>query len=589
MARAELRFDEIRAQLGQPGDGVFRDIGWLQDSFAEPEDFFEELLDHHKARATTSVKSTQAAGYDLYHDLVVRHSFAPQLAFAFLDHDGALRTHSYAQLHAICSARCLAWAAQGVQAGQRVCIVAPMGIDLVVALLCALRLGLAVSLLPPQGPDFLARRLKALPDARIVAHKSYLPLLGAHRQPARLLSDESPRPLSSTAEATSHTYEPDAPLLTLFSPLHEPSHEPVELSAEDAYHSALRDGLLIFQLQPGMGIAAPEHHLLQHQPALLLSTFLCGAAFLHVSARALAQGGPAIDELPLRVLIMNSASREVMLGHRGRQLPSLDLIVTNPQERPAPQAWQDFTRRFGLDSVPQAALCYEAAAGGSFLFSLRRAGAAPELLQPAPGVPFELLRPDDSGEPAQSGYGLFEPLPDSPGVLLSRREQSFVYAGPAQPTRRGRTYPVAEVEELAGTLPFVLGASLYMPGGDSDVVCLMLFTGPEPRAVAESLEVRREQAVRELIRVRLGAEFLPTAIELYAMFPRSRPGAPGQIDHEWCQRQYQQSALRDREVHPLFRLLDRLRAACTRPLWTDVVEKTASPAAGAKKSGGTSP
>jgi hypothetical protein len=577
LAGLEFRFDDIRAQLRQPGDGGFRDINWLKESHAAPRDFFTELLRYHTARAGTPVKSTAEAGYDLYHDLVVRHSFATRLAFAFIDHEGALHTQSYAQLHARCTARCSAWAAQGVRPRQSLCIVAPMGLELLTALLCGLRMGLAVSLLPPLGADFMTRRLQALPDARIVAHASYLPLLGAHAEPTRLLASE-PRPLAtSVAEATSHTYEPDEPALALFSPLHEPSSEPVELTAAEAYLKALRDGLLLFQLQPGMGLAAPEHHFLQHQPALLLATLLQGAAFLHLSARALAQGGAAIEDLPLRVLLMNSAARDVMLSQHGRALNGLDLWLMNPQERPAPQAWRDFTQRFGIEAVSAAAFGYEAAVGGSFLFSMRCRGAPPELLQPAPGLPFSLLRPDDSGEASHTGYGVFEPLADSPGVLLSRRESAFVYAGPVQPARHGRSYPASEVEALVSSLPFVIGVSVYMAGGDSAAIALLVFTGPEPRDVAESLSARRELALREHIRVRLGDEAMPGTIELYAMFPRSRNGV---LDHDWCQRQYAQSQLRDREAHPLYRVLDRLRAACTRPLWTDTAERMS-------KAGGT--
>jgi hypothetical protein len=340
---------------------------------------------------------------------------------------------------------------------------------------------------------------------------------------------------------------------------------------------ALRDGLLLLQLQPGMGIAAPDHYLLQYQPALLLATLLQGAAYLHLSAQDIVRGGPALEDLPLRVLILHPLARDIMLERKARSLSSLELFLLSVREQPTAQPYRDWTRRFGAEGIAAAAFAYDAAVGGSYLFSLRRAGAPPELLQPAPGLDFELEQPDESGEPARAGYGVFEPLPESPGVLLSRRDNAYVYAGPVEPTRGGRPYPAREVESIVAELPFVIGASVYLPSGDTDNATLLIFTGPEPDELAQKLEAPREAALRERIRVQLGPEYVPTTVEQLAMFPRLRDGA---FDHAWCRRMYEQSQLRPREAHPLFRLLDRLRAACTRPLWTDT-SALGKPAGGA--------
>jgi hypothetical protein len=116
------------------------------------------------------------------------------------------------------------------------------------------------------------------------------------------------------------------------------------------------------------------------------------------------------------------------------------------------------------------------------------------------------------------------------------------------------------VEQVALGLPFVVGATVVTEAGDGGEVALLVFTGAEPLLAARELLPRREAALRARISHRLGEEFVPTAIELYAMYPRRSGDSP---DHEWCARQYQAGALREREEEPLFRLLDRLRAACT--------------------------
>jgi len=135
------------------------------------------------------------------------------------------------------------------------------------------------------------------------------------------------------------------------------------------------------------------------------------------------------------------------------------------------------------------------------------------------------------------------------------------------------------VEEAVLGLPFVLSASVVNESGNSGAVTLLIFTGPEPLELAHKLRSPREAALRERIRLRLGAEFQPALIEQYAMYPRRRDGA---LDQGWCRQQLQAGTLRSREAQPLLRLLDRLRAACARTL----AFETSAPQAGTVPSKG---
>lgn len=555
----EFHFDTIRSQLQQPGDGVFRDTAWLQESRRHPDDFGRALLRHHAARAPAPLKSNPEAGYDFYHDLVLRHQGEARPALQWMDHESALHSLTHAELHAACSLRRAAWARQGVRAGAGLCIIATGGPELLVALLTALRMGLRVSLLPPLGPDFLARRLRALPGARIAAARRYWTLLPPSAQTERVLTDEPAANLAPSLDSSSHTYAPDETAFALFSPMSAPLHEPIPVAAAPAYRGALHDGLLLLGLQPGKVLAAPDHPLQQHQPVLLLTALLHGATFLHLTARDLSADS-GLTPPPIDVLLLSGGARDAMLRLRPRPLRGLGRWVVDPLE-PSAQAWDDWARRYGAHAAPASALLLDGASGGAVLFSLTRLGSPPTYLQPAPGRPFKLLAADDSGEPARDGHGVFDPLPGSGGILLSSRDGAFVYAGTLVPTRHGRVYPPGEIEESVAGLPFVLGASVVPGGGDSAEAVLLIFTGPEPLATAHELSPRREAALRERIKVKLGEEFMPAHIVQYALFPRCKESS---LDHAWCAQQHRRGVLRRREKHPLFRLLDRLRAACTR-------------------------
>lgn len=560
-AQETFQFDEIRRQLQEPGDGFFRDIEWLERSRQNPQDFERELLRYHAARVMVPIKSTPQAGFDFYHDLILRHQAVLRPALLFCDSDGSMRSLTYAELHHACSRRCAAWAAQGVQPGETLCVIEAMGKELLLSVLCGLRMGLRVCLLPPLGPDFLAHRLRRLPKGRIATAERYLLLLSDGEMRQRVLAAESSMTVASAA-ATSHTYGPEELALSLFSPMRDPSAAPLEILAARAYLDALRDGLLFLGLGPGKVLAAPECHLLQYQPALLLATLLQGATFLHLGSHDFAPDKQGLMQTPLHVLFCPAVMRDAMLKLPPRPLANLELWVTSPEEQAA-QAWHDWAERYTPQTTHAATMLFDAASGGCVLFSLRRCGEPPKLLQPVPGRPFVLRDPTGSSEPAppESGHGILSPLPDANGVLLSRLDQAFVYGGSARPTRGVRSYPTAEIEQVVSSLPFVLGVSIVAQRGDAGAFALLVFTGPEPLDVARELSAPRTKAVCDQIRVRLGPEFLPTNVELFAMFPRYRGRL---LDHGWCARQYQSGALRQREGQPLFRLLDRLRMACTR-------------------------
>lgn len=577
-----------RQALVRPSDGVFRDVSWLAHSREQPAAFLSELQAQYEAQSEAPLKSKSQSGIDLYHDLVLRHvtSGRPRAALLYRDYSvqrsparfafrsaalPGLHTASlsYDALHQACSDRCQKWAALGLRAGDSLCIVATLSPELLIALLSGLRMGLCVTVLPPRGPDFLARRLAAIPDAKISAAARYSSLLTPFRKRCLFLEELPTQPVSVSVENSSLTYAPEQPALALFSPFSacEDDCKPTVLSAAQVFGSALRDGWLALALFPFAVVSAPGGDPLQYLPLLLLCTLLHGATYLHVNAAELGSE-PTVDRaddqgaIPLDVLVVSPALRDAILAGPPRPLA---LSVKSVQRclfealSPASSRWDDFVARLGLAQVACAAWLFDASAGGCLLFSLTQQGVIPRALQVAPLVSYVLSQPGaQDGVAARGSVGLWSPFAAGAGFLLSAQDDGLYYCGTFEPSHAGRPYPESEVRAVLATLPFVLDTVVICEPGDRGHVSLLLFTGPEPQELAESLSGARKKAVHEQISQRLDVSAVPSTIVLFAMFPRQRNG---QIDHAYYQREYGRGALHKRERDPVFQLLDLLRAS----------------------------
>lgn len=555
-------FDTIRAELRDAGDGLFRETAWIEESWKHPEDFAAALMDYHSQIDAAPFKSKPRDGYDFYHDLVMRHLDTERVALLWME-AGQVRKLTYAQLHLMCTQRRTEWTERGVVRGQRLCVLANMGPELIVPLLTGLRMGLTVSLLPPVGVDFLARRIRRLGDPWVATASRYVPLLRTLelRNAPLIERTEVPSMEQTTADATSHTYPPDSVALMVFSPVQNPADEPAEVKAAALYHAALRDGLLLLGLNPGHVVAECEQMHLQTQPTLLLTTMLRGAALLHLNAgdfeRDVRRDDPLASLPPIHFLFVNSNLRTTMLNAPPRPIfGSLQLWVTNPQEIPNPSAWADWTARWNLQAVPAMALLYDSACAGALMFSRRHFATPSGYLMPVPGRPFELLQPDESGQPARTSYGLFKPSPKSITLLLTHIEGGYLYAGTLIPTNEGHAAPKEEIEAAVQDLSFVRGASLVQEPGDRGPSTLLLFTGPETISWSKNYLRRRQLLAEQAIRQKLSPGHVPARILVCSALPRLTNG--GKIDHHWCAQMLQSGEIFRRNGNPIFLLLDRL-------------------------------
>lgn len=575
-----MQHDDITAAFALVAStkGRRADLRWLSRSHRAPARFFAQLHEALTNIAEPGPKSAPGQRFDLYHDLVVRHVGTGRAALRVYDErapaDLRWQTLSFDELHTRCTLRAAAWATQGVGPGAHVCVALPFGIEFVVSLLTGVRLGACVSLLEPEGPDYLALRLAALAPEYIATEAFYEVRLGDHG--AQLLTIDGPaaRPL-----AGSHAYLPGESCCTLLSPLRQARPEPLTLTCDAAYLGALRDGAVTLALRPGDQLAAPGFHTLQHQPALLFAALIMGATFVHISETALVSDPTLLDAFSLRSVGITVAVRDALMERPPRRRPSWAHVFKNPEEPTEWEAWREFVELLDLRDTPMSTVLIEAASGGSLLVSPRRPGHEwlAELMNvsPAAGRAWTLLDFTGSGQPAVADVGVFAPVegveqggdegkPVEPVYIAlgRRRGDEYLYGGTIEPRRCGRVYPSDEVLATLADCPFLQAASVVAVTAGGPTVAqrfvLLGFTGDEPQARFAKLKPLRIAELTRVLETRLASEFLPDHFELFPCYARTQAGL---VDHEWCRIQYLSGTLFRKIRLPVFSRLTALRGA----------------------------
>lgn len=439
-------------------------------------------------------------------------------------------------------------------------MVFPIGVEFAVSFFAALRIGAVVSWLDPKGPEFLAMRLAALAPAYIATTPFIAGQLGAFAE--RVIAPDAPAPVPDTF---SYTYDPGAPCLQLWSPLHAAA---VSVSADAVSAGALRDATSCLGLRPGDALAAPGFHAMQHQPALLCAAWRVGAAYVHLD-EADAVREPALLDQPLRTVGVSVRVRDAYVRARRGQRPPWAHIVRNPEEPCDWEAWRAFFEGCDLGDTLVSNLVIDAASAGALLCSPRRparqALACLQNVVPAPGRAWQLLDFTRSGQPAVADVGVYAPLdgedPDEGPIdpqylVIARRDGEYLYGGTLEPRRSGRLYPVDEVVAIAAPLLDGAAVAVVTSGGAASEARFVLigFTGGDPPhdPLHDDLRAR--------IVAGLGEDAAPDQIALFPLYARRAPGASdGPIDPAWAQAQYLTGALFRKARSPMFQRLAAMR------------------------------
>lgn len=531
----------------------------LEPTWAEPEHACASLLAALNARGP-SLGSRIGFTTNLYQDLVIRHLGRDATALVFRDPVEGWRELTYEQLHERSSRLAATWRTAGVEAGQTVATVMPVGGHLAVALLTALRLGLNVVHLPPLGRTFVANRLTpAAPDWLVLAtgYSSWL-----HVEPERLLPSAPDPGAVPQLGLPSYGYAPEDTPLAVFSPLGPAALEAVARPAQSILTRLATDAELVLGLRPADRVAAPDWDDQQHQPTLLLMTLFAGACWIEASTRAL-EDESLVARLRLTVVGVSPSLRDRILGG-AVSTKGWRRWFKNPA---APYEWANW-ERFGKAMTDKGAwgqnLLVSAAFGGSLLFGPPQTEPQLEVL-PSPGMQWALAESILGNTVSSSDSGVLfseEEGADASAIgrfMLGDTGPSMVLAGSADEGRAGTTFPTDEVVAVAETHAAVDSASVVVNRAvrtmNSARIVLLVFVDPakDPRGSEGQLA----DELIELLRTEMGEAFEPDQVRVFPLCPRRTED--GATDHDWCRWQFLTGALSDKADDELFRMTSLAR------------------------------
>jgi hypothetical protein len=542
--------------------GPSPEMKWLSESYKNPAGFWEALYSSQKPFLPLPRKSVPFKSYDFYYDIITCNLKNTEPALRWYDSLIGWQEISYSDLGELASRKTSAWIDSGVQAGQKLCIIYPLGLDLVVSLMAAFKVGLVVSLLPPLGSQFLQRRLETLAPDHIDTDDIYFSLVQAWLKHA--LTTDKASGKNKTHVERSYAYPSGSVAALCFDPSSKTPHIPKELTSDALYLNPLRDGNFPLGLQPGKTLAAPGFHFLETQPGLVLACLLNGGTYLHIEPDDVYEKPDLLLERPLRAMGVTGRVRNVLLENPVDAGKHWDFWFKTPAESQDIVSWQAFIETLKLKKVLAGNLKWEASLGGCSLFSLKYVGQTNMNVLPCAGLPWCLTDVSGSNLETATDYGVLSVAPlgmegEKTATLniIAKDRNEWYFIGSQQPSRAGRFYPLSEVLETLLDLPFgSCGSIVEVPASGSDSVSrfvLLVFLGA--RTDVDKAEVSKK--IHDGIEVKMGKEFLPDSIRYFSLYPKRGPD--GAVDHDWCRFQYLTGALFRKSRQDIFTCLTLLR------------------------------
>jgi len=522
---------------------------WLPSTYERPERFRELLY------GFAGVKTTPTGPVDFYSDCVLAHAGGPKIAV--LAREGRERVHlSYASLHARCSALAETWTEAGVEPGDVVAIVLGPGLGLAVAIVTALKLGLVLSILPPHGPSWVRTRLALLAPDHVAADQHGAKIAG--------LAETAVLPLSAkklvVPGAVHHRYARAEVAARLFSPLIDAGATPFDVPAGVLHGAIVRDAMIAYALDGADVVAAPGFGAMQHEPGLLLTTLLAGAAWASVDDAELDASPRLFEELGVTVLGIAPQLRDRILAAPARlALPSKRAWFRSLSDTLDEARWDELAQLLTAQKLLGFHVHASSAAGGVQLFSAPAAGVTMLRVWPAAGETWQLSEISGGAVRALGASGVYtvlrdeEPDPAMLRVVLAEAGDGYLFVGPVEPMPRGLSYPSDEVAHVVERHESVRAAAAILAPGrwlnDARTVLLVFVDDPAPDAQPPVHELR------ELIEQELGAGLAPERIEVFPLRPRYIDGV---VDRGWCRSEYLGGGLNRRARSELFVALSRL-------------------------------
>jgi len=527
------------------------DLAWLEQSWEDPTRFGLALHAYWQRRQASPSKSIPWARYDFYHDVLVQQKDQTASALIWFEHD-SWHSWSYAELGQAVNSLAATWEKVGVQPGETLAVLYPQGPLWLMALLAGLRLGLVVTLLPPQGNAFVRRRLNNLQPNWLVMDQLY-----KHQIDAIWYEKVLPNTLSSTLPTRrSYEYPGKTVVVQCFDPISASPDIACPVDADSLYLNAIRDGVFALGIQPGQVCAAPGWHGLESQPSLILAVLLCGGAWVHINFSDLKKAPERLLEQPIDVLGVSRSLRDLLMDKPLATEKSWRYWFRHPAESADFTLWQDFIEDLQLQNRYSGNVLCNAARGGAILFSPKRRGQSHHIVFPAAGLCWQLGIIDAPYLPCVDGWGRLAlgkkeedevNWTDTPYIVTANLKV-WNYLGQYPRGRAGRTYPKQELLELlADKVEYLALVEASVHGGDADSRQMLLAFGPDVDTAALQVCIEKE----------LGHEFMPDRIEWLPLLPQRNE--QGGADQEWCQFHYSTGELYRRQRSDIYRCLSELK------------------------------
>jgi|GEM_PF-6018288 len=538
------------------------EVPWCESSFDSFEELHHTLFDVTNNASTGMIKSKYGVSVDFYHDLVFRNLAEARQAFmSYNSISQSWQTVSYEEVHRLSGALASQWKQSGLEQGQTLVLILSMSRQFVLSLFAALRLGAVVSVIAPNGEDYIKNRLDEAGASFCVSDEQNAETL--REWGYEVLSTQVDSLNAIGTRVQSYSYDWDEECMRLFPCWGEESLEPIALGAGEVYTSLIIGQVLAFRLSASDIVSFPGADLQQHMPTSLMQPMLAGATFAELSEAVVCSNPEILEESGVTVVSVTPKLRDGLLQLN----PVLSKCrlwlrdVTLPfQWGP----WDDFAREFTHPRCFHSNYATHAAAGGIVLFS-RWYKENPGLnVLPSPLHKLQLLDVNNSGEPARGENGIlsFPQLASSDrkygNWVVSRFETDFMFGGATQPVKWGKTYVSEEISKLVNNHPLVKHTCVVFSNDSNalneNLVNLIVFM--DPRVQLHSISGKLRQEIQGIIMSQFGVSFLPDRIEFSTLFPRRNDDE--EIDNAWIRDQFQTGFLARKEKIPVFNLVAQL-------------------------------
>lgn len=534
---------------------------FLPATYEAPDRFYRALYAFAQRRVGGH-KSRPGDGYDLYQDTIGLHVGQRRRAFIRMTADGQDEI-TFDNLHLRSASLANAWAQMGVEPGKAIAIVLPMGVDFVVAVATALRLGVVMSIVSPDGPTFVQNRLTRLEPDHVVTSDKYARMCGDYLE--KRLPFVAP---AMTKTAPSHWYAADESVLRILSPFGDPEADPIEVPAGSLFSGLLVAGLLVFSLDKSDTLAAPGFSLAQFQPSLLLSTFAAGAAFADFAVAEVEADSKILARAGVTVLGIRRSVRDAFIARGSSQFPKgLRAWFRSLTEKADIERWIEFQNMSSERKV--FGFCIGASAAASFvhLFSPPTLPDVAALrVWPVPGASFKLAEIAAGELPSLRDAGVYAPLVDGnpvdptglPTMIFAREKDGYIFAGSIDLGHDACAFPANEVAQVVESHAAVRHAAIVVTSGkftNDAVVALLVFTDDHRDAAGNVVYRVTPDDLRALIAREMGPDGMPDRIEIFPLRPRI---VEGKVDPVYCRDQYLGGLFHRKANSELNRLISRL-------------------------------